>query len=625
MRKRHAIALAAAGVALVAAAAWWIDRASSGGEKRRRSDAASLRPEAPSVPTESAAAPTDEAVRTENRGVADLPPDADEDPGPEALADPTSNWVWSAKESGIEFVVLDESTHEPLRDVTIEAGAENYASATSREPPGGGPHALEIVLDGDRKLEVRGDSPVRHPFPGRIRRSRTRFLIGAPGHATVARWFDVSISGWRRHVVALPPAGALDVVVRGSGRASSGVVELYDVARLEKKLAGGAADVARLLGDGGDPDRLLRGIGADFSLSFASTPEAPVFERRFEAIRGGDWVGVARVDDGVGVLEWGTGRVRIEASSSRPPPPARLEIALRARPAPRFAHVRGTVRFAAGWTVDEIVAARWLRFFPLDPRPRGDNSPAEFSGALESTGQDHVLHFDSGWQRGGRYSATITEIPAVFAAEIEGVSESRNEPGGDGGREFELFVDEPATVVVQVRRRVELESDAVLLRFFGGAKELRHAEAGGRIATRPDGSIRLPRVPRGPFHVELEPGQSLPGLGRDLELVVGENSVEFDVTAPSGILLVLREGRVPVPWIDGIEVTVAPSYSPKDDLESVRRTTVRGRGCQVELEPGCRYLVTLRNVPGYADPESVEVVVNYGEFTPVEIALPIPR
>ncbi|HET6163157.1 MAG TPA: hypothetical protein VFG37_05780, partial [Planctomycetota bacterium] len=509
MRKRAwAAALLVAGSAALGGITWWFLAARDARDESEHRPAAPapVRGDAP-VAAESAAAAAS-ATRTENRDLAAPSPAANR--GADAFASGATNWDQASKTSGIELEVLDATTRERLRDVVVEQGGENFEGATSRAPPGGGPHALEIAWETDRAPVARGDSPLRIQLPGAMRRARVRWLIGAPGFATVARWFDVTLTGWRRHVVVLAPGGALEVVVRGDGSRQIGKVELFDGARVARKLAsaqelprGSEPRLAALAADAERAVVQLRRLGADGSFAFEFGPESSSAERRIEGLSCGDWLALVSYGTKDGLPQHLVGRARVDGRGA----PPRLEFDLAAVPPPPYAPFTGTVRFAAGWSDGELAAARNLLFTALDLdaewRFFGD-----FDAPLEPTAEEHVLRFAAGWHRAGRHSARIPGLPAVFAVDVAGVA--RGPPDVNAAAEMpaappiELFVDEPAAVVVRVADAAgAAPPDLALLRFVGGPPDRRHDDAFARIATQVDGSARLPRVPRGAFHVEI--------------------------------------------------------------------------------------------------------------------------
>jgi len=609
VRKR---ALAAAALLLSSAAgAWWFVARTEAPGDAARGRVADAVPRESLVPAESAS--TIDATRTENRDLAAPSPAANH--GADAFASGATNWDQTSKTSGIELDVIDATTRERLRGVTIEQGGENYESATSREPPCGGPHALEIAADAERTAVAHGDAPVRIELPPKMRRGRIRYLIGAPGHATVARWFDVSISGWRRHVVALEGGWALNVVVRGGGAAQRGKVELFDDDHLRQH-------VGIVPGIGDDAEnvaRNVRAIGAGVSIAFETKPSAAQFERRVEALPYGRWLGLATFSGGSAKRRHAIADAFVddEAEGGQE---ARMEFDLSEVPPPHAAPFAGTIRFAPGWTAGEVASARKLEFTALDADPL--LAPLDcFVATAVPTSDDHRLEFDAQWHSAGRHALTLEGIAAVLAVDVEGTA---GEPT-EATRPIELLVDEPATVTLRARDRSGAPRAIVLFRFVAGPREVRHDRACGRLATQSDGSTVRFRVPCGPFHFETEPRASVSFVERDVVLAAGENLLDLEVGEYSGVRLALRDGDVPLPWTFGTEIVVARADAPRDPLDVRPRTTLLGSECQIDLEAPCRYVVSVRDVPGFEDPAPVEFAVEPGKVVRVEVVLTTPR
>jgi len=625
--RNGALAAAILVVAFVAGAWWFVARSEADGDAaRRRAPDATPRGEA-RAPAESAAGV--DATRTENRDAAVASPEVERAGGAGS-----SNWDQAAKTSGIELDVVDAKTRERLRDVTIEQGGENHDSATSREPPGGGPHALEITADSERVAVARGDAPLRIQLPPRMRRGRIRWLIGAPGHATVARWFDVTISGWRRHVVVLAAGGALDVVVRGGGVPQCGKVELFDDARYARSGFGGPVPEGRptpVLGDlfqGAElTARSLRETGADLSFEFETTPAADVFERRIDALPCGHWIGLVTYGDRRAIQQHDLGAALVVAGES-PGPRARLEFDRSKAPPPpppQYAHFTGTVRFAPGWTADEVAAVRLLRFTALDAYP-SFVPHIDFDARVAPTSDDHRLAFDAQWHPAVCHAVTFDTIPAVLAAYVEGTATAPDgSDAGDASPALDLFLDEPASVALRARDGSGAPRETVLFRFVAGPPECRHDRAGGRLATQADGATVRFRVPRGPFHFETEPRASVAFVERDLDLAAGESLLDVVASDYSGVRLRLRDGDVPMPWTFGTALVVARADSPGNPLDMRRRTTLHGSECQIDLEAPGHYVVFVRGVPGFEDPAPIELAVEPGNVVAIDVVVTTPR
>lgn len=535
-----------------------------------------------------------------------------------------SGMFFDEKSSGFELSIVDATTRAPLPDVIVETGGETSEEFRNLAPPGAGVRApdLDLDLDGHRAPFVRGASPLRIELPGHFRRSRTHCLIGAPGHATVSRWFDAAFSGWRRHEVALPVAAELEVVVHGRGLERSGAVELYDAARLTRRLAGRASGLEELLGDPASTAHLLRDLSPDYHFSMDLSAASDPFVKRIGCVPCGDWFGLARFGSGEDSV-FGCAHAMTTASVGV----ARLEFELQGLAPRRLGDFGGTVRFASGWSDDEILSARWVRFTLLDTWPEPQRPDLAISAVLERTDDRHVLRFDAGWNRAGRFAGSITEIPAVLLVERPGIATDQEVAGAGGrARDLELFLDEPATPIVHVRdRRDGSPLERVELRFDAGPADLRHDFSGGRIVTNAEGTARLPRVPRGPFHVEVHPPAPLAFTVRDLELVTGENLIDFAVGLQNGLALTLRDGRDTVPWMEGIDLAIAPAAAPKARLELARRIRFVGLGCEVDLDEPGRYVVTVRDVVGFDDPAPIEIEVKPGKRATADVALGRPR
>jgi hypothetical protein len=78
-------------------------------------------------------------------------------------------------------------------------------------------------------------------------------------------------------------------------------------------------------------------------------------------------------------------------------------------------------------------------------------------------------------------------------------------------------------------------------------------------------------------------------------------------------------------WVHGTELLVARADARDRPLDVRLRTTFVGEYRHVDLEAPARYVVTLRDVPGFEDPPPLEVDVAPGRVAPVVFSLATPR
>lgn len=404
----------------------------------------SVESDEPTVASDETAARSEESANSEAA-------EPDHRGDPEFVKELLRRSIYHETEStGIEFEVVDAATRAVLLDATVTLGDPRGWFDPRRSITCEVARSREDDPESTSEATARSSASLRKELPGSLRPSRMLFWIGAPGHATIACWLDVAFSGWRRHQVALPLAAKIEVVVHGPGGKEYGKIEFYEAGALERRLRERAPGPDALLVDPMLAARSLRTIDPDFRFCMNLTSASDPIVKRVDGVPSGDWFVLASVGSDASDVAFGCARAKATAEGDA----ARFEFQWARPPAPLFGSLSGVVRFAAGWTEDEILSAKWVRFRAVDRWLAEREWEFNLGSTLQRTPDRHVFRFDAGWNRGGRWSFAISEIPAEQPAILEGTATARPDPSQRDGRgNLELFIDEPATLIVRVRDR----------------------------------------------------------------------------------------------------------------------------------------------------------------------------